>query len=75
MSESLRVYFITSGPAPHETDYGDVVHSVKAQASTDGGETVITMWFNFDTHENALAFKNEVNNRMEPTIIGEEEDE
>lgn len=67
--EGLIIYFITKGPVSYDTDDGDVSYTVEGQVSDDGGETVTTMLFRFETHEYALDFKNKVNNKIEPTII------
>ena len=57
------------------TSSGDIIFRVKTVASEDGGETCGPFWFSFDTEEYALRFKQEINSKMEPTIIGEEENE
>ena len=76
MTEDIKgflVYFVTKGPHSLITQNGDWVYQVQAQVSADDGETCESMVFTFDTEEHALKFKNDVNSKMEPTRLGEEE--
>ncbi len=73
MVESLLVYFVTEGPVSNLTPQGDRVYQVEARVSGDDGKTVEPMVFTFETEEHAIKFKREVNYKMEPTRLGEEE--
>ena len=71
----LLVYFVTKGPIAHDTSEGNTCYLVEAQISADNGETVESMVFSFGIEEHASTFKRDVNNQMEPTILGDEKDE
>ena len=76
MTEDIKgflVYFVTKGPVWGSDLYNNDVWQVQAQVSADDGETVRSMVFTFDSEENAIKFKRDVNTKMEPTVLGEEE--
>jgi len=73
MVKGLIVYFVTEGPVWECDIYGNFVWQVKAQVSGDNGETCTSMVFTFAVEEHALTFRREVNSKMEPMILGEEE--
>ena len=76
MTEDIKgflVYFVTKGPEWGSNLYDNDVWQVQAQVSADDGETVRSMVFTFDSEENALQFKRDVNSKMEPTRLGEED--
>ena len=71
--KGLLVYFITKGPVWGSDLYDNDVWQVQAQVSPDDGETVRSMVFTFDSEDHAIKFKRDVNSKMEPTVLGEEE--
>ncbi len=76
MTEDINgflVYFVVEGPVLGINSDG--VWQCEAKVSPDGGKTVRSMVFMFDSYDSALKFKNDVNNQMEPMVLGEEEDE
>lgn len=71
--KGILVYFVTKGPVWACDIEGTFLFQVEAQVSADNGKTVRPMVFTFATEEHALEFKQDVNSRMEPLVIGEEE--
>ena len=71
----MLVYFVTDGPAWGLTDLYDEVWQVLAIVSEDGGKTVTRSTFSFATEEHAIEFKRDINFTLEPTKIGEDDDE
>jgi len=74
VSNNPLVYFVTHGPQPAYTQEGKQLWQVQAKASTDG-KTVEDVVLTFDTQENALRFKRDVNYTMEPTKLWDEEED
>jgi hypothetical protein len=73
MAEKLLVYFVVEGPIPLYLSDGKIYWQVEGKVSADGEKTVEPMVFTFATEEHALKFKTDVNNKMEPTVLGEED--
>lgn len=71
--KGLIVYFVTEGPTASYCSDGTEVWQCKAQVSNDSGKTVGSMVFTFETEDHAIDFKRDVNSKIEPIIIGEEE--
>ena len=69
----MLVYFVSKGPVAGYLPDGTEVWQVGAQVSKDGGKTVETKVFTFGTEEHAIEFKHDVNYKMEPMKIGEED--
>ena len=52
---------------------GDDVWQVLAQVSHDKGKTMVPMIIAFGSEEHAIEFKRDINFKIEPTVVGEEE--
>ena len=70
MAKDTLVYFVTHGPKSEFCSDGTEVWQCKARVSKDGGNTVQSMMFTFETEEDAIAFKYDVNFEMGPLKIG-----
>ena len=76
MSEnSITVYHVEGGPTELVHYDGTIDYTVRAIVSTDGGETCGPMHLYFETEELAIEFKHKVNLKMEPTIVGNDDDD
>ena len=73
-SKDTLVYVVTHGPRSEFCLDGTEVWQCRAQVSEDGGKTVGSMVFTFETEEDAIAFKRDVNSEMEPMKIGEDDE-
>ena len=74
-SKGTLVYFVTHGPRSEFLLDGTEVWQCMAQVSPDGGKTVGPMVFTFETEEDAIAFKYDVNSEMEPMKIGKDDED
>lgn len=75
MTENLLIYFVTEGPISDFCPDGTEVWYVEARVSEDGGETVRSVMLTFETEEDAIQFKHEVNSEMEPLKLGEDDED
>ncbi len=73
MVKGLLVYFVTDGPVWALTNEYDEVWQVQAQVSEDG-KVIRPMVFTFATEEAAIKFKRDINFKLEPTKLGEEDE-
>jgi len=72
---SITVYHVESGPEEVVHYDGSIDYTVRAIVTVDDGETCGPMHFYFETEEFAIKFKQEVNSKMEPTIVGNDDNE
>ncbi len=74
MVKDLLIYFVTEGPTSDFYPDGTEVWLCKARVSEDGGETVGSVMFTFETEEDAIQFKHKVNSEMKPLKLGEDDE-
>ncbi len=72
--KGLLIYFVTKGPVSEFLTDGTEVWLVEAQVSADDGKTMRPMVFTFETEEDAIDLKHDVNSQMEPLKLGEDDE-
>ena len=66
------VYFVLGLPKETADQNGKVMWRIHSKGSLDGGKTVEDLVHYFDTQENAVRFKRDVNYATEPVKLEQE---